>query len=400
MGRQSASRVGVLLDSWSTISASEALVSAIYARRPNTRLILLSNRISEPASFAFVQLGVKGFVTLKSLSDELPRAVESVVSGGLWIPRTVLSKFLAYTLASVRAPERARGPSSPYQPARTASARLRDEEPVEQGDQRGTAHLGEHREVPPRATVPEIRRPAPLRPDPANRPADGAGGALGSLIPKFQLPTANFQTERSLAWELDLGNWKLTPSRPGAARTISSRLISPGEYRCRSWLYAANQWCQTVSLRIPRCTAATWSPAYMTESRPANVSVVVSSRRAATFRMHGVLSTSKVPVRSRCAAFHAKSRSSAERSCLWASNRIGAISRDIFLVFWAIDLTRSEPDRAHCWTNPSKPSWRSINGDSTVAWKYGRSASSDVTTFAKSQPARRQERSSTSGDHA
>ena len=113
MGRQSASRVGVLLDSWSTISASEALVSAIYARRPNTRLILLSNRISEPASFAFLQLGVKGFVTLKSLSDELPRAVESVVSGGLWIPRTVLSKFLAYTLASVRAPERVRGPSSP-----------------------------------------------------------------------------------------------------------------------------------------------------------------------------------------------------------------------------------------------------------------------------------------------
>ncbi len=102
-----------VLDSWSTISVSEALVSAIYARRPNTRLILLTHRISEAASFAFLQLGVKGFVTLKSLSDELPRAVVSVVSGGLWIPRTVLSKFLAYTLASVRAPERARGPSSP-----------------------------------------------------------------------------------------------------------------------------------------------------------------------------------------------------------------------------------------------------------------------------------------------
>ena len=67
-----------------------------------------TNRISEAASFAFLQLGVKGFVTQKHL-DELPRAVVSVVSGGLWIPRTVLSKFLAYTLASARAPERARG---------------------------------------------------------------------------------------------------------------------------------------------------------------------------------------------------------------------------------------------------------------------------------------------------
>ena len=92
---------------------SEALVSAIYARRPNTRLILLGSPISEAASFAFLQLGVKGFVTQKALADELPRAVVSVVSGGLWIPRAVLSKFLAYTLASVRAPERARGPSSP-----------------------------------------------------------------------------------------------------------------------------------------------------------------------------------------------------------------------------------------------------------------------------------------------
>ena len=102
-----------VLDSWSTISASEAVVSAIYARRPNTRLILLTNRISEVASFAFLQLGVKGFVTQKHLSEELPRAVVSVVSGGLWIPRTVLSKFLAYTLASARAPERVRASSSP-----------------------------------------------------------------------------------------------------------------------------------------------------------------------------------------------------------------------------------------------------------------------------------------------
>jgi DNA-binding NarL/FixJ family response regulator len=101
-----------VLDSWSTISASEALVSAIYHRRPNARLILLTSRISEAGSFAFLQLGVKGFVTQKTLSSELPRAVVSVVSGGLWIPRTVLSKFLAYTLASARAPERAGATSS------------------------------------------------------------------------------------------------------------------------------------------------------------------------------------------------------------------------------------------------------------------------------------------------
>src|ERR1044072_7590175 len=33
-----------VLDCWSTIGATEALVSAIYSRRPNTRLILLTSR--------------------------------------------------------------------------------------------------------------------------------------------------------------------------------------------------------------------------------------------------------------------------------------------------------------------------------------------------------------------
>lgn len=102
-----------VLDSWSTVGASEALVSAIYSRRPHTRLILLASRISDAGSFAFLQLGVKGFVTQKQLEKELPRAVVSVVNGGLWMPRTVLSKFLAYTLVSARAPERARGSSTP-----------------------------------------------------------------------------------------------------------------------------------------------------------------------------------------------------------------------------------------------------------------------------------------------
>lgn len=102
-----------VLDSWSTVSASEALVSALYRRRPNSRLILVTGRISEAVSFVFLQLGVKGFVTQKELSADLPRAVVSVAGGGLWIPRTVLSKFLAYTLASSRSTERSRGAAAP-----------------------------------------------------------------------------------------------------------------------------------------------------------------------------------------------------------------------------------------------------------------------------------------------
>ena len=88
-------------------------MSALYRRRPNSRLILVTGGISEAVSFGFLQLGVKGFVTQKDLAVDLPRAVMSVAGGGLWIPRTVLSKFLAYTLASSRSPERSRGSSAP-----------------------------------------------------------------------------------------------------------------------------------------------------------------------------------------------------------------------------------------------------------------------------------------------
>jgi DNA-binding NarL/FixJ family response regulator len=98
-----------VLDSWSTATATEAVIAAMRAR-PNVKLILLTGGLSDAASFAFLRLGVKGLIGQKQIADQLPRAVVAVASGGLWIPRALLSKFVAHTVAP-RAPER--GPSTP-----------------------------------------------------------------------------------------------------------------------------------------------------------------------------------------------------------------------------------------------------------------------------------------------
>jgi len=102
-----------ILDSWSTVTATEAIVSAMHRRRADMKLIVLSGKLSEGVSFAFLQLGVKGFITHKDLTEQLPRAVTAVANGGLWIPRALLSKFLAHTLGANRSGDAHRGPSAP-----------------------------------------------------------------------------------------------------------------------------------------------------------------------------------------------------------------------------------------------------------------------------------------------
>jgi DNA-binding NarL/FixJ family response regulator len=102
-----------VLDSWSTVTATEAVVSAMHRRRPDTKLIVLSGKLPDAVSFAFLQLGVKGLIADKDLAEQLPRAVVSVASGGLWIPRAVLSKFLAHTIGAARGAESPRSVSAP-----------------------------------------------------------------------------------------------------------------------------------------------------------------------------------------------------------------------------------------------------------------------------------------------
>jgi len=80
--------------------AAEALVSAILARNPAGRIMVVAEEFDEASSFPLLRLGVKGLLTYGELGERLSLALEEVAEGGFWVPRAVLSRFVDMTLSN------------------------------------------------------------------------------------------------------------------------------------------------------------------------------------------------------------------------------------------------------------------------------------------------------------
>lgn len=83
-----------LIDSWSTGPATEALVGGLRARHPGAGIIVLMPKVTEAASLALMNLGVKGLVAQKDIEAQLADAAVAVAQGGVWMPRRLMSVFL------------------------------------------------------------------------------------------------------------------------------------------------------------------------------------------------------------------------------------------------------------------------------------------------------------------
>jgi DNA-binding NarL/FixJ family response regulator len=83
------------------IAATEAVVTGIHARQPSARIIVLAERFTDPMAFAVLRLGVKGLLTYSEALSALPHALETVVTGGLWVGRALLSRFVDAALCTV-----------------------------------------------------------------------------------------------------------------------------------------------------------------------------------------------------------------------------------------------------------------------------------------------------------
>jgi DNA-binding NarL/FixJ family response regulator len=79
--------------------AAEALVSAVLARNPSGRVVVVAEAFDEASSFPLLRLGVKGLLTYAELGDRLSPALEEVAEGGFWVPRALLSRFVDTTLS-------------------------------------------------------------------------------------------------------------------------------------------------------------------------------------------------------------------------------------------------------------------------------------------------------------
>ena len=83
------------------LAATEAVVTGIHAKQPSARIIVLAERFTDPMAFAVLRLGVKGLLTYSEALRALPQALETVVSGGLWVGRALLSRFVDAALCTV-----------------------------------------------------------------------------------------------------------------------------------------------------------------------------------------------------------------------------------------------------------------------------------------------------------
>ena len=80
---------------------TEAVVTGIHARQPSSRVLLLSEPFDDATAFALLRLGVKGLMTYGEADGGLPRAIETVAEGGLWVGRALLSRFVDSALCTV-----------------------------------------------------------------------------------------------------------------------------------------------------------------------------------------------------------------------------------------------------------------------------------------------------------
>ncbi len=101
-----------VVDAHAPRQATEVLVAGIHDRYPTARQIVVAEKFSETTAFALLRLGAKGLLSYGEARQQLPRAIESVATGGFWVARKLLSRFVDSILGVVRGPRPGTGPAN------------------------------------------------------------------------------------------------------------------------------------------------------------------------------------------------------------------------------------------------------------------------------------------------
>jgi DNA-binding NarL/FixJ family response regulator len=83
-----------VVDAHAPRPATEALVAAIQARRPESNLLFVAEKFDKASAFGLLHLGAKGLLSYPEARAQLPRALKAVATGGFWVPRALLSSFV------------------------------------------------------------------------------------------------------------------------------------------------------------------------------------------------------------------------------------------------------------------------------------------------------------------
>lgn len=102
---------GYVVDTNISPAATEALLAGILEQFPTARQLVVAEVFSEANAFSLLRLGAKGLLTFAEARERLPEAVQAVVAGGFWVPRSLLSRFVDTLLQEVRRHRPTAGPA-------------------------------------------------------------------------------------------------------------------------------------------------------------------------------------------------------------------------------------------------------------------------------------------------
>src|SRR5271154_5493293 len=100
-----------VIDAHAARQATGALLGNILDRFPTARLLVVGDKLKEADSYTLLRQGVKGILNYAEAREQLPRALALVASGGFWVPRKVLSRFVDFILNTAQG-RRMRGDSA------------------------------------------------------------------------------------------------------------------------------------------------------------------------------------------------------------------------------------------------------------------------------------------------
>lgn len=83
-----------IVDSPSRRERAEFLISEILARFPRARILVVTEKLDEDRSFAFLRWGARGLLRYSEIEGRLGETLRTLCSGGYWVPRGVLCRFI------------------------------------------------------------------------------------------------------------------------------------------------------------------------------------------------------------------------------------------------------------------------------------------------------------------
>lgn len=92
-----------VVDAHAARQATGVLLGNILDHNSGAKLLVVGERLKESDSYSLLRQGVKGILTYAEAREQLPRALPQVASGGIWVPRPVLSRFVDSILSSRQA---------------------------------------------------------------------------------------------------------------------------------------------------------------------------------------------------------------------------------------------------------------------------------------------------------